>query len=382
MEFSWTKEQLELRDAILKFAHQELESNVIERDTNHEFDQEGWRKCADFGIHGLPIPEVYGGQGANVLTTVYGLEALGYGCHDNGLIFSINAHMWTAEVPILLFGTEDQKRKYLPRLSSGELIGGNAMTEAGSGSDAYSLRTAARLNGDHYLLNGSKMFVTNGPVADLLLVYATVNPAKGPGGITGFLVEKGFRGFSVSPNMQKMGLRTSPMSEVILDDCEVPVENRLGKEGTGVALFTHSLEWERSCILASVVGTMQRQLEACVRYARLRKQFGKPIGKFQMIADKLVEMKLRLETTRLLLYKTAWLRENGTFALMDASLAKLYISESWVKSCLDAIQVHGGYGYMTESNWERELRDALGSKLYSGTSEIQRLIVAHCMGLS
>jgi len=381
MDFAWTEEQTQLREAILKFGRQELKSNLIDLDRTHAFDLEAWRKCATFGIHGLPIPEPYGGHGADVLTTVYALETLGYVCRDNGLVFSINAHMWTCEIPVLTFGTEEQKQKFLPKLCSGEWIGGNAMTEAGSGSDAYSLRMTAERREDRYILNGSKMFVTNGPVADVLVVYANVNPAKGASGVTAFLVERGFSGFSISPKMEKMGLRTSPMAELVLDNCEVPVENRLGKEGTGVALFTLSMEWERSCILASAIGAMDRQLETCVRYARERKQFGKPIGKFQMVADKIVNMKLRLETARLLLYKVAWLRKTQRFVLLEAAMTKLHISESWVESCLDAIQIHGGYGYMTEFEMERELRDSLGSKLYSGTSEIQRLIIAQMMRL-
>jgi len=381
VDFAWSDEQKDLAEAIMKFGRQELKSDLIQMDKTHGFDLEGWKKCADFGIHGLPIPEQYGGSGLDPLTTVYGLETLGYVCRDNGLVFSINAHMWTCAIPILIFGSEEQKKRYLPALCRGEWIGGNAMTEAGSGSDAYSLRTKAEKGNGKYLLNGSKMFVTNAPIADVLVVYATLDASKGSAGVTGFLVEKTFPGFSIGQGIDKMGLRTSPMAEVVLDNCEVPEENRLGKEGAGVALFTYSMEWERSCILASAIGAMRRQLETCVRYARQRKQFGKPIGKFQLVAEKLVEMKMRLETAQLLLYRVAWLRKNQKFALLEGAMTKLYISECWVQSCLDAIQVHGGYGYMTEFELERDLRDALGSRLYSGTSEIQRTIIAQCMGL-
>jgi alkylation response protein AidB-like acyl-CoA dehydrogenase len=255
------------------------------------------------------------------------------------------------------------------------------MTEPGSGSDAFSLATTAQRKGDHYLLNGSKTFVTNGPIADVLVVYATVDRSSGPRGITTFLVEKGFSGFSAGRQMDKMGLRTSPLGQVSLVDCEVPLENCLGAEGAGVGIFTHSMEWERSCILASAVGEMQRQLEACIRYARERKQFGQPIGKFQLVATKIVDMKVRLETARSLIYRVGWLKSKGRLALMEAAMAKLYISECWVQSCLDAIQIHGGYGYMTDLGLERELRDALGSRLYSGTSEIQRLVIAQLLGL-
>ena len=381
MDFSWGEEQREFRDAIIRFAQKELKSNVAEQDQKGEFDLEGWRKCGKLGIQGLPIPKEYGGSQADVLTTVYCLEGLGFGCKDNGLIFSIHAHMWTCAIPIWVFGTEEQKRKYLPGLCSGELIGGNAMSEPNSGSDAYGLRTTAEKNGDKYLLSGSKVFVTNGPIANVLVVFASVDRSKKTQGITAFIVEKGFPGFSVSHKAQKMGLRTSPMAELFLDQCEVPEENRLGREGAGVAVFTHSMEWERSCILASAIGAMERQLQACIQYAKDRQQFGKPIGKFQLVSSKLVDMKLRLETARALLYNVAWLRKCGKFALMEAAMAKLYISECWVQSCMDAIQIHGGYGYLADYGFEREMRDALGSRLYSGTSEIQRQVVAQFMGL-
>ncbi|HET7537030.1 MAG TPA: acyl-CoA dehydrogenase family protein, partial [Candidatus Didemnitutus sp.] len=200
-------------------------------------------------------------------------------------------------------------------------------------------------------------------------------------GITAFLVEKSFKGFSVARKLDKMGLRTSPMAELFFEDCEVPEENRLGKEGAGSSLFTHSMTWERGCILASAVGSMQRLLETCISYARTRKQFGQSIGKFQQVATKIVDMKLRLETSRALLYNGAYQRSIGRTAVMEAALAKLQISDSWIKCCEDAMQIHGGYGYMTDYEIERELRDAMGSRIYSGTSEIQRNLVASLLGL-
>jgi alkylation response protein AidB-like acyl-CoA dehydrogenase len=381
VDFSWTEEQRQLRETITKFAQRELNSHVMQHDHDKALNLAGWIKCGELGIHGLPIPKQYGGGGTDALTTICALEALGYGCVDNGLLFSINAHMWGCEMPILTFGTEPQKRRYLPKLSTGEFIGGHAMTEPDSGSDAYSLKTVAVRRGETYVLNGRKIFVTNGPLADVMVVFATLDRSKAAHGITGFLVEKGFRGVSVSRPLEKMGLRTSPMGELILEECEVPVENRLGREGAGVAIFSHSMEWERSCILASAVGTMERQVQTCLQYARQRQQFGKPIGKFQLLASKIVDMKLRLETARSLLYQVGWLKSIGRSAFMEAAMAKLYISECWVQSCLDAIQIHGGYGYMTETEVERDLRDAIGSKFYSGTSEVQRQIIAQFMGL-
>lgn len=381
MDFAWSDDQQQLRDAVIELAKKELNDGLRERDKRGEFNREGWNKLATFGIHGLPVPAEYGGMGLDALTSIGVLEALGYGCRDNGLIFSTNAHMWTAEIPLLDFGTDDQKDRYLRKLVSGEWIGGNAMSEPDSGSDAYALSTRAEKRGDHYVLNGSKTWVTNGPVADLLMVFATVDPAKGARGVTGFLVEKDFPGVRLGAPLQKMGIKTSPMCEVFLDDCEVPEENRLGREGGGANLFTHSMTWERSCILASAVGSMQRLLETCIAYSKTRKQFGKPIGNFQLVADKIVNMKLRLETARSLLYQAGWLRSLGRSIFLEAALAKLHISESWVRCAEDAIQLHGGYGYMEEAELERELRDALGSRIYSGTSEIQRMIIASLLGL-
>jgi len=381
VDFDWSQEQREFRDEVVRFATTQLNDNLIENDRQSVFNHDGWKKCAEFGVQGLPVPEEYGGLGCDALTTVGVLEQLGYACRDNGLIFSINAHLWTVAMPLVAFGTEQQKQRYLPGLCGGRLIGGNAMTEPDSGSDAYSLRTTAQKRGGRYLLSGSKTYVTNGPMADVLVVFATVDPAKGPQGVTAFLVEKDAPGLTVGRKLDKMGLRTAPMAELFLDKCETPEQNRLGEEGAGSALFTHAMNWERGCILASAVGSMQRLLEICIRYAKERKQFGQPIGKFQLVADKIVNMKIRVETARHMLYHGAWLRGGGKTAVMEAAMTKLHIAESWVRSCEDAIQIHGGYGYLTEHELERELRDAIGSRIYSGTSEIQRTIIAALLGL-
>jgi alkylation response protein AidB-like acyl-CoA dehydrogenase len=376
MDFAWTEEQEHLREDILRFARAELNEGYPEREKKGEFNRVGWKQCAEMGIHGLPVPGEYGGMGLDALTMVGILESLGYGCEDNGLVFAINAHMWTLEMPLLGFGTPEQKKKYLPKLCSGELIGANAMTEPGAGSDAYSVSTTAARDGDEYVLNGSKLFVTNAPIADLFIVYATVDPALGPNGVSAFLVERDTPGLQLGPEAQKMGLKTSPTGELFFDDCRIPRGQLLGREGSGKALFADSMTWERGSILAGAVGAMQRILDTCIRYSQDRKQFGKPIGQFQMIASKLVDMKLRLETSRALLYKAAWLKSKGRSVFLEAAMAKLQISESYVQNALDAIQIHGGYGYMAEYGMERELRDAVASRLYSGTSEIQRLIIA------
>lgn len=381
MDFSLSREQLELRDSVIRFARRELTDDVLQRDAQGEFSPVFWRKCAKFGIQGLPIPEEYGGSGSDALTTIVALEALGYACKDNGLLFSLNAQMWSCEIPILKFGREDQKRRYLPGLSGGSLIGIQAMSEPGSGSDAFSLRTLAEKKGNRYVLNGSKTFITNAPVADVFVVFARTDPARGFAGVSAFVIERGTPGLSVSGAMHKMGLRTSPMGEVVLQDCEVAAESMLGSAGAGLAIFNHSMDWERGCILACAVGTMERQLERCIRYAKERTQFGQPIGKFQAVSHRIVEMKVRLETARLLVYKFGWLKANGKHTVVESAMAKLYLSECFLRSSLDALQIFGGYGFMTEYEVEREVRDAVGSRLYSGTSDIQRNIIAGGLGL-
>jgi alkylation response protein AidB-like acyl-CoA dehydrogenase len=381
MNFNWTENQKTLFDSVTRFGKEQINDPVIGNDRECVFNRAAWLKCGQFGIQGLPVPTEYGGLAADPLTTVGALERLGHACKDNGLIFSINAHLWTVVMPLITVGSEAQKAKYLRGLANGSLIGGNAMTEPNAGSDAFSLSTTADRHGSKYVLNGRKTFVSNGPVADVITVYATVDKSKGAEGVTAFLVEKNSPGLVIGRTLMKMGLRTSPTAEVSFENCEVPEENRLGEEGGGTFLFSRSLTWERGCILASAVGSMQRMLETCVRYAKRRKQFGQPIGKFQQVADKIVEMKLRLETSRHLLYHGAWLRSEGKSAFLEAALAKLHISDCWVKCCEDAIQIHGGFGYLVENELERELRDAIGSRLYSGTSEIQRNLIASLLGL-
>jgi alkylation response protein AidB-like acyl-CoA dehydrogenase len=381
MDFSWNEEQQAYKASAIHFAKQELNQGVMDDDHDERFPQERWQKCAEFGVLGLPFAEQYGGAEADVLTTMLVMEGLGYGGKDNGLLFSINAQMWAVQHPIQEFGSPDQQEKYLPQLISGEMIGAHGMSEPESGSDAYHMHTHAKKCDGGYVLNGSKTFVTNAPVAGLSIVFAMTAPEKGSWGISAFLIETGTAGFSIGKNIDKMGLRTAPMGELILEDCFVADENRLGAENTGALIFNNSMEWERACILGGHIGAMERQLETAITYARTRRQFKRPIGKFQSVSNRLVEMKIRLETARLLLYKTAWLKNEGKPAKMEAAMAKLYLSEVFTESSLDAIRVHGGYGYTSEFEIERDMRDAIGGVLYSGTSDIQRNIIASYLGV-
>ena len=372
MDFSWNDEQLMLRNTIIEFSKNELNENMVERDKKGEFSWDGWKKCAEIGLLGLPVPEEYGGNSADILTTILALESLGYGCKDNGLITAINAQISGCEEPIWRFGNESQKNKYLPKLCTGEFVGGHAMTEPDAGSDAFSIQTKAVKRGDKYILNGNKIFITNGPIADVVVVFAFTDKTQGWGGMSAFIIEKGFPGFTVSRELDKMGIKTSPTGELAFDECEVPVENLLGQEGMGMAIFNSSMEWERSCLFASHLGVMERQLDICIQYAQQRQQFGQPIGKFQSISNKIADMKSRIELSKLILYKTGWMKSQGKKVVLEDAIAKLFVSESFVKSSLDAVQIHGGYGYMTEFELERDLRDSIITTIYSGTSEIQR----------
>jgi alkylation response protein AidB-like acyl-CoA dehydrogenase len=381
VDFSLTAEQRELTDAATEFARQELNQDLVKREDAGEFPRNAWRKCAEFGVQGLPVPTELGGAGSDVLTTALVMEALGYGCQDNGLLFSLNAQMWSVELPLLTFGTPAQQRAYLAGMVSGELIGAHAMTEPGSGSDALHMQTRAERQGDHYVLDGTKQYITNASVADVLLVYAVDRDRPALSGISAFLVNAATPGLTVTSSFEKMGLRTSPMGEVTLHDCHVPVESRLGPEGAGMTIFNSSMEWERSCLFASIVGGMRRQLEACVAYARSREQFGKPIGKFQAVSSKLADMYVRMEAARSMIYRVAWLKDRGRSAPAEAAAAKLYTSEAWVRSSQDAIQIHGAWGYLKDAGIERDLRDAVAGTIYSGTSDIQRMVIARMLGL-
>ena len=381
MDLELAEEQQQLRNAAIEFARAELNDNVIVRDREEAFSFEGWIKCARFGVLGLPVPSEYGGMGLGIKEVIAVMEGLGYGARDQGLLFSINAHLWTNTLPILTYGTEEQKRKYLPGLCNGELIGANAASEPDAGSDIFAMRTRAERRGDCYVLNGTKTFVSNAPVAKLFVVYATVGADLGPMGITAFVIERDTPGLKVTRAIEKMGLRTSPMAEITLEDCTIPAASRLGREGRGVGVFEASMEWERGCILANYLGVMRRQLEGCIDYARTRKQFGQPIGKFQSVANRVVDMKVRLDTCRPLVYRIGWLKAQNKPATVEAAVAKLYVAQALIASCQDAIQIFSGYGYTVEQGLERELRDAIASTLYSGTSEIQRNLIAKGLGL-
>ena len=382
MDFAWSDEQLALRRSVAEFAAAELNDDVVARDKAGTFPWDAWRKCVDFGLLGYAAPEAYGGgPERDLLSSMLAMEGLGYGCRDNGLAFGVSVQLWTIQHSILRFGTDDQKRRFLPGLVAGTDLGAHALTEPGSGSDVFSLTSRAERVEGGYRLTGHKRLVTFAPIADLAIAFATVDPALGRWGITGFLVPLDQPGVTRRPTDEKMGLRTIPFGEIVFEDVFVPEADRLGPEGAGVSLTNETLKVERCCILAVQLGAMERQLEDTVAFAKEREQYGKPIGHFQSVSNRIADMKVRLETARLLLYKTAWLIQTGEPAQLESSMVKLHLTEAWAASSLDALRIRGGSGYLTEMEVERDLRDSLGGTLYAGTSDIQRNLVARLLGL-
>lgn len=382
MDFGYTQQQQQLWDETLQFARQHLRhDDLIERDRQGEFSKDNWQQCATQGLLGLCVPSAYGGAGYDFVTTVHALEALGYGCPDNGLTLAINGQVWSITMPLVRFASEAQKQRYLPDLIAGRLKAAHAMTEPESGSDAFSLTTTAQKTEGGYLLNGQKILVGMAPVADLALLMATLNPALGRWGVTAFLVDLRAMGVTVEKRVDKLGLRTEPHGSITLTNVFVPKENLLGKEGAGAAIFHASMSYERSFIFTSHVGSMARQLDEAIAFVTTRQQGGQAIGKYQAVANRIADMKLRLETARLFLYKAAWQLDQGGDATMISALAKLAISELFVANSLDAIRQYGGRGYLSEFAAERDLRDAIGGVLYAGTSDIQRNIIAGLLGL-
>ena len=381
MDFSWNEQQSELSAKTILFAQQELNHTILERDREGVFNRELWQKCADFGILGACVPTAYGGRGYDVLTGVYQMEALGYGCHDNGLTLALNGQLWAVQEPIMAFGTEAQKQYFLPKLVNGTWLGAHGMTEERSGSDAFSLQMTATKCAGGYRLNGRKIYIGLAPLADMALVFATTNPKYGPWGISAFLVEASSAGFRRSEPQSKMGLRTSYLGDITLEDCFVPEQHQLGSEGAGVSIFNASMDYERSFIFASHIGAMAYQLERVIAYAQQRSQFGQAIGKFQAISHTIADMKIRLEAARLLLYKAAWLKSTKQSAAVEAAITKVFVSESFVESSLSAMRIHGARGYMTADEVERDLRDSAGGLIYSGTNDIQRNLIASLLGL-
>jgi alkylation response protein AidB-like acyl-CoA dehydrogenase len=380
MDFAWSQAERELYEGALAFARS-LEADRAPVEDGSPFPRDHWRRCGEFGLLGLSASPDLGGAGFGALTTARILEAFGRGCKDGGLLFSASAHLFACTMPIAEYADAELKRLLVPRLCRGELIGANAITEAEAGSDVAALKTKATRDGDDYVLEGSKSYVTNGPVADVFLIYAATQANQGFFGLTAFVVDGGTPGLVVGRPFRKVGLHSAPTCEVYLENCRVPVSRRLGEEGQGMPIFQASMSWERACLFATYLGAMERDLELAIAFARERRQFGKPIGKNQAIAHRIADMKLRFEAARLLLYRACWLKDRGETSTLDISLAKLAVSEAAVQSGLDLIQIHGSLGVSLESGIAASLLDALPGQIFSGTSEIQRDLVSRGLGL-
>lgn len=378
MNFDFTHEQEELRQRVVAFAREQL-NPMLRKEAG--LSKPIWQACGVFGLLGLSLPREHGGMGLDALSTAVALEALGYACDDMGLVFSAAAQLLSVSMAIAGHGTPEQKEKVLLPLCRGEAFAGHAMTEEGAGSDAFAIATTASRDADHFVLSGTKSFVTNGPVADHFLVYAVTRGGAGALGISAFLVDRGTPGVRAGASIDKIGLSRSPACSVHLEDCRVPAGALLGRLDRGASVFQDSMLWERACLFAAYVGRAQRLLEETIEYTRSRKQFGKSVAKNQAVSHRIVDMKLRLEGARLLLYRACWKLARGEASAADVALSKLAVSEAVVESSADAVQLHGAMGIAEDAGIARHLRDAVPSTIFSGTSEIQREIIAAAMGI-
>lgn len=384
MDFSLTSEQLAFRDAVERFGRETLVPNWSqEADDGNVFLTESWKAMGEFGILGLPYPEEYGGSGASAVDTCLASEALGRAGVDAGTMLSMGAHTILCGVPIWKLGTEEQKRHYLPKIASGEWIGGFCLTEPGSGSDAAAMKTRATKDGDDWILNGSKTWITNGPTAHQFVVTAVTAPDARPRsfGISTFIVDADTPGFRVGKKLDKLGHRTSPTSEIYFEDMRIPGSALLGPENMGFALVGKLiLGWERTCLMAPALGALWHGMGVACRYMHERQQFGRPLAKFAALQEKIADMRVAYETSWGLLYRVADLLDRDEPVLVEAAILKTYLSEAAVSCAEEVIQIHGGYGFSKEYLVERHWRDAKLGTIGAGTSEIQRGIIARAIG--
>ncbi|MDE5414665.1 MAG: acyl-CoA dehydrogenase [Bacillaceae bacterium] len=374
MNFQLTEEQEMLRKMIRDFAENEVGPTAEERDEEERFDRAIFDKMAELGLTGIPFPEEYGGIGADYVSYAIAVEELSRVCASTGV--TLSAHVSLCSWPIYKFGTEEQKQKYLRALAEGRSIGAYGLTEPGAGSDVASMKTTAKEDGDHYVLNGSKIFITNGGVADVYVVFAVTDADKKHKGITAFIVESDMPGFSVGKKEKKLGIRSSPTAEIIFEDLRVPKENILGKEGEGFKVAMMTLDGGRNGIAAQALGIAQGALDAAIGYAKERKQFGKSIGAQQGIGFKLADMATKIEAARLLTYQAAWQKSEGIPNALEAAMSKLFAGDIAMEVTVEAVQVFGGYGYTKDYPVERYMRDAKITQIYEGTQEIQRLVIS------
>jgi len=375
MNFSLTEEQKMIQDMARDFATNELEPKAAELDKTGEFPLDSLKKMAELGLLGMVIPEEYGGAGFDFVTLAIAIEEISRACGSTGVITAV--HNSLASWPICNWGTEEQKKKYLPQMASGKLLGAFGLTEANCGSDPAGMETKAELKGDHYVLNGSKRFITNGGAADVFIVFAKTDAAVGSKGITCFIVEKTFPGFSVGKHEDLLGLRATSNCELVFEDCQVPKANVLGEVGGGFKVAMGTLDVSRIDIGAQAVGIAQAALDKSLAYSKERRQFGKAICEFEMIQDKFAQMHSRIVAARFLVYNAAFQKVAGKkrFSL-ESAMCKLFAAETAVYVTKEAVQIYGGYGYTKDYPVERYFRDAKCMEIYEGTSEIQKIVIA------
>ncbi|PFO47820.1 acyl-CoA dehydrogenase AcdA [Bacillus cereus] len=377
MHFKLSEEHEMIRKMVRDFAKNEVAPTAAERDEEERFDRELFDQMAELGLTGIPWPEEYGGIGSDYLAYVIAIEELSRVCASTGV--TLSAHTSLAGWPIFKFGTEEQKQKFLRPMAEGKKIGAYGLTEPGSGSDAGGMKTIAKRDGDHYILNGSKIFITNGGIADIYVVFALTDPESKQRGTSAFIVESDTPGFSVGKKESKLGIRSSPTTEIMFEDCRIPVENLLGGEGQGFKVAMQTLDGGRNGIAAQAVGIAQGALDASVEYARERHQFAKPIAAQQGIGFKLADMATDVEAARLLTYQAAWLESEGLPYGKESAMSKVFAGDAAMKVTTEAVQVFGGYGYTKDYPVERYMRDAKITQIYEGTQEIQRLVISRML---
>ena len=378
MHFDLTEEQEMIRKVIRDFAEQEVAPGADERDRTGEFPEEVFKKMADLELMGLPFPEEYGGGGADTISFAIVVEELSRVCASTGITYS--AHISLGGAPIHLFGTHEQKQKYLTPICKGEYLGAFGLTEPNAGSDAGGTKTTAVLDGDEWVINGSKCFITNASYAKNIALTAVTDRSKGTKGISAFIVPTDAPGFTVIDNYEKLGLHASNTTELVLENVRVPKENLIGIEGNGFKQFLATLDGGRIGIGAMAVGIAQGAYEKSLQYAKERKQFGNSLSNFQAIQFKLADIAMNIELARTMVYKAAWLKDQGRSFKKEAAMAKLFASEICMRACDQAVQIHGGYGYMKEYQVERFFRDAKLLEIGEGTSEVQRMVIAQQIG--
>jgi len=373
VNFQLTEEQQMLRKMVRDFAEKEVEPTAAERDEEERFDRSIFDKMAELGLTGIPWPEEYGGIESDYVSYVIAVEELSRVCASTGV--TLSAHLSLASWPIFKYGNEQQKKNFLTRLATGEALGAYALSEPGAGSDVASMKTVAKRDGNDYVLSGSKVWITNGGVADIYIVFAKTDPDAKHKGISAFIVEKGTEGFSFGKKEKKLGIRSSPTTELIFENCRIPKENMLGAEGDGFKIAMTTLDGGRNGIAAQALGIAQGALDAAVNYAKEREQFGKPIAANQGISFKLADMATEIEAARLLTYQAAWLESEGLPYGKASAMSKLFAGDTAMKATVEAVQIFGGYGYTKDYPVERYMRDAKITQIYEGTNEIQRLII-------